>query len=271
MNVVVLMGGLGNQLFQFALGLVLEKNGKQVVFDNSWYTRKGSTNPAYLRPYCLDKFQIPPLHFEPIITSNPAIMENKVGFNPGIFQMRNDNNFYGYWQYYSYYTDIFPILRQSLQIKSDFYTPEFLKVADKILDSNSVSVHVRVGDYVDKRKGQFNSLSSKYYFDAIKETEGDLYIFSDDIPWCKQTFDPKYFSRKIFFIDQADYLCFELMRFCQSHIVTNSTFCFWAALLDDNPNKRVICPKHYLGDSEEYSNEYRWPEEWIKIEDYKNV
>jgi hypothetical protein len=65
-----------------------------------------------------------------------------------------------------------------------------------------------------------------------------------------------------------DYLAFELMRLCKHNIATNSTFSWWAALMNNNPNKKVICPIHYLGISAEESEQLRYPKEWNKVKDY---
>ena len=120
-----------------------------------------------------------------------------------------------------------------------------------------------------QRKGGYSNLPMKYYFSAIKELKGDLFIFSDDIPWCKNTFIKQYFpNRTITFVDMEDYLCFELMRFCKHNIISNSTYSWWAALLNTYIDKKVIRPKHYLNDSEQLSDTYRYPKEWIKMEDF---
>ena len=58
------------------------------------------------------------------------------------------------------------------------------------------------------------------------------------------------------------------MRFCKHQIIPNSTFSWWAALLNDYQGKIVIRPKHFLGRTEKESDEYHYPKHWIKIEDY---
>lgn len=261
------MGGLGNQMFQYSFGKVLRLFGKEVAYDISWY-EVTTAHSQYPRPFRLDKFQVVGLNTHPFMSDNPIVYGEKVGYNLGLFDLKSDNNFDGYWQYFGYYDKILPILRKEFQLKTETYTDKFLKLADKIFNSTSVSVHVRRGDYQLHRAGAFRDLPAKYYFTAIKEVEGDLFIFSDDIPWCKQTFKQEYFSRKITFVDVEDYLAFELMKFCKHNIITNSTFSWWAAFLNENVGKKVICPIHYLGDEIEYSDQYRYPKEWIKIEDY---
>jgi hypothetical protein len=268
MNIVKIYGGMGNQMFQYSFGRVLEEYGRDVAYDTSWYNTKAATDPAYLRFFRLDKFQITNLKLHPFISKNSFVYERRVGYNLNLFQLRNDNNFQGYWQYYSYYERIMPFLRKEFQLRTEVYTDEFLKLADIIMDTNSVSVHVRRGDYLLNRKGIFHDLPAKYYFNAIRETEGDLFIFSDDILWCKETFKKEYFDRKITFVDVEDYLALELMKFCKHNILSNSTFGMWAALLNENPGRKVYCPTRFLGDELGFSDQYRYPKDWIKINDY---
>lgn len=265
MNVVKLMGGLGNQLFQYAFGRMLQECGKDTAYDISSCETGRHLHSAYPRPYRLDKFQITNLKVSTFIVGNPIVLDHRVGCNLDLFKLQN-HNFEGYWQYLDYYIQSLPIFQQEFQLKSEVYTEEFLKLVDVILDTNSVSVHVRRGDY-QTHKGVFRDLPAKYYFNAITQVKGDLFIFSDDIPWCKEIFKKEYFrGREITFVDLEDYLCLELMKFCKSNIITNSTFSWWAAFLNDNLEKIVICPKHWLGDQE--IDTIHYPLSWIKSEDY---
>jgi hypothetical protein len=266
-NVIKFCGGIGNQMFQYAFGKVLSVSGKDVAYDISWYT-EGRTKMQYPRPFRLPMFQIPQLNIQPINHDNPIIYEKNVLYKLGLFNMKNDNNFDGYWQYYTYYEKILPILQKEFQLRSDFYTEDFMKMAERIMDCNSTSMHVRRGDYQVHRKGSFRDLPARYYFDAMKEVEGDLFIFSDDIPWCRETFKQSYFKRKLTFVDMEDYLCFELQRLCKNNIITNSTFSWWSAVLNENPYKVVVRPLTFQGDTIDNSNNLRYPKEWIKIEDY---
>jgi hypothetical protein len=269
MNVVKMRGGIGNQMFQYAFGKVLTYAGKMVCYDTTWYVPHRVEFAEHPRPFRLERFQVTSLHIHPFESKNATVYEKRVGYNPKVFDLVNDNNFDGYWQYYDYYEKILPVLREEFQLQSCHYTEKFMEMAELIWSTESVSVHVRRGDYLKQRAGGYSNLPAKYYFLAIKELKGDLFIFSDDIPWCKSTFVKQYFpNRKITFVDMEDYLCFELMRFCKHHIISNSTYSWWAAVLNAYADKKVIRPKHYLNESEQISDTYRYPQGWIKVEDF---
>lgn len=269
MNVVKMRGGIGNQMFQYAFGKMLLLNNKSVAYDISWYIPRRTEQSQYPRPFRLPLFKVTSLDVCDFVPANPVVYEKKVGYNPKLFGLRNENNFDGYWQYYSYYEQIIPMLHTEFQLLTDCYTDAFMKMAERVWNCESVAVHVRRGDYTVQRKGGYGNLPMRYYFDAIKSIKGDLFFFSDDIGWCKQTFQKGYFpNRQITFVDLPDYLCFELIRFCKHQIIPNSTFSWWAAMLNDYQHKVVLCPKHYPGRTVEESEQYHYPKYWIKIEDY---
>jgi hypothetical protein len=269
MNVIRIYGGIGNQMFQYAFGRAMMENGIEVGFDISWMEERELLKQPYPRPRRLEKFQtkLNIMRFMPAPTVREHYMfgrRGEIGFDLGLLKMDN-YNFDGYWQYLSYFEHLLPELKEELRLKPEVYTDEFLELRNKIRNCESVSVHVRRGDYLT-HKGNFRDLVFRYYFDAISLTEGDLFIFSDDIPWCKRNFIPDFFDRNITFIHLEDYLDFELMRECKTNITTNSTFSYWAALLNDNPDKKVICPQYWL--MERDINDLHYPKDWIKIEDY---
>ena len=257
MNVIRLMGGLGNQLFQYAFGRVQEENGISVSYENSWYIGKVRKFP---RPYLLGYFDTH-VTFSPFL--HQPMLSQPVNFTPHLVQTKNVN-FDGYWQYLPYFKDILPILRKEFLLKPEFHTEQYNQLKQDILSTNSVSLHIRRGDYLT-HKGVFRDLKFEYYYNALKNTDGDLFIFSDDIPWCKEKFKKEYFSRNITFVELTDYLSFELMKHCKMHIISNSTFSYWAAILSGNP---TICPQHWLGDKEIDTVELHYPKEWVKTEDY---
>jgi len=257
MNVIEICGGIGNQLFQYAFGQVQKANGIDVNFNTKWY--RHSQEPP--RPYRLDKFCTD-------IKTSPFLNQRTIreGHEFDLNYLKEKNcNFKGYWQYLNYCKNILHILRKELHVREKYYTKEFLDLRKQIIENPSVSIHVRRTDYI-KRIG-FGVLPLSYYFKALRMVEGDIYIFSDDIQWCEDNFKEDYFLRKITFVHSEDYLDFELMRSCTHHILANSTFGWWASILDDDHKKIVVTPPGWLALDRMQVNgrEGNLPEHWIKL------
>jgi len=97
---------------------------------------------------------------------------------------------------------------------------------------------------------------------------GNIFIFSDDIEWCKLAFLQDYFDYNVYFIDSEDYLDFELMKSCKYNIISHSSYSWWAAILNNHPEKIVIAPQKFLVRKEDrkfYDNKIHYPLNWIKI------
>jgi len=262
MNVIELCGGIGNQMFQYAFGRTQQENGIEVKYSTRWYRKM--QNPP--RPYRLDKFHTDIKH---CLFLHQHTIREKHRFDIRYLRT-SDCNFKGYWQYLDYFKGILDTLQNEFYVQKKYYTPEFERLRAQIIKNPSVSLHVRRGDYVN-RKG-FGALPLSYYFKALEKIDKDVtvYVFSDDIPWCKSVFKTDYFSRKFIFVHLEDYLDFELMRVCDSHILANSTFGYLAAILDDAPEKIVVCPPGWLviGGIPTEDRDKNIPKHWIKIEDY---
>jgi hypothetical protein len=243
MNIIRLMGGIGNQMYGYALGRVFTERGIDVAYDLSWFKQTHDT----FRPYNMDKFKTN-IKICGFVTL-PIKEEEK--FDPGIFSLDN-YALVGYWQHPEYYTEILPQLRNEFQVRDELKTPEYYQMSEKIISGDSVAVHVRRGDYGPK-------LCEAYYTDAIARTKGDLFIFSEDMPWCRETF--RKLDRNTTYVEMEDYLLFELIRLCKTKIICNSTFSYWAAMLGDG---EVYCPNHWIGNGTATALK-----DWIQLEDYR--
>jgi len=260
MNVVKIYGGLGNQLFQYAFGKVQALNGIDVSYDITNYDIPN--NPP--RPFVLDKFNIT-LPIQSFIKEQETIKETKYKFDLTYLNKQNCN-FYGYWQYLPYYNTnvVYEALKIGFSIKENYITNSYLSWLEKVKKSKSISLHVRRGDYIHKGVEKFPLMPFSYYYELLNiEKEGVIFIFSDDLDWCKKVFNQDYFKRKVYFVDLPDYLCFELVKNCNINILANSTFLYWAAMFNLNKDKKVYCPKYWLGDT--HIDENRYPKDWIKI------
>jgi hypothetical protein len=254
MNVIKLCGGLGNQLFQYAFGKAQMINGINVCFDNSWYTTHSSANP--LRLYLLDKFQIE----LKLSNKQPGKTISEKGYDLSLLH-KDGYNFNGYWQYPAYSEKILPILRKEYCVRKELFTREFLCLREKIImDDKSVAIHVRRGDYLYLEG--FPSQPFEYYQKAMEKLNGNFYVFSDDMNWCKENF------KGVQFIHLNEYFDFELMKLCTHNIASRSSFSWWAAHLNSNPNKVVIIPKQQLEckvrmKAVDKESEVFDPKEWI--------
>ena len=255
MNVIKLMGGLGNQLYQYAFGQVQKANGIEVCYDRTWFDHKHS---GAIRDFNLDKFDID-IAYTPFLNQQ-EIHETK--YEPILLTIDNCN-FWGYWQYLSYYTPILKALQATLNIRHTLYTPEYRKLLKQAENSQITGIHVRRGDYLTTRG--FSVLPFSYYLRALQETKSDLiYIFSDDLEWCRKAFKPYYFKREIVFIDLPDFLAWDLLKNCQNIVMANSSFSQWAGFLNTNKDKKIFYSSEITMEGEEIRQKH-FPKEWIKI------
>ena len=270
-------GGLGNQLFQYAMGrsLCIENKIACLLLNTESYNRE-SLN----RTFALAKLQIKGT----IITSNSVkkIFRQQTKLNKiftalglhkdirkddfSIQQLKTKNTGFltsvsGYWQSDFYFKNIRQILLKE-------FTPIHLpELPYWVAEKNTIAVHVRRTDYLTENRYGF--LGEDYYKDAMgilnEKMEDPLFVFfSDDITWCKETFIN---SKTIFFEDEnwtEDYLQLHLISRCAHQVIANSSFSWWGAWLNTNPDKIVIRPgKPFKEEGLLYESHY--PQEWITV------
>ncbi|MDD3859055.1 MAG: alpha-1,2-fucosyltransferase [Bacteroidales bacterium] len=293
MIIVDIQGGLGNQLFNYAIGrkISIVKNIK-LKLDTSRYNN-------YFRPYQLDKFKI-----NAEIANEKEISRTRdgngiKGINKIVFKLRRrilpyylkpyvidkkcyydfrvlkcwDNSYLaGLWQTEKYFQDIRDLLLKEITVKEDLDAFN-LDIIKKMQSVNSVSVHIRRGDYItcEKDANNIGSVSNEYYENAINyflEKYNDIvfFVFSDEIAWVKDNMNLP--ENTIFLnhnqINNKDYLDMILFSKCKFHIIANSTFSWWGAWLCTNPDKEVIAPKIWWK-SESYNDIDVVPESWIRM------
>ncbi len=145
------------------------------------------------------------------------------------------------------------------------------KKSEIILNSDSVSLHIRRGDYAkDKKTNAYHGLLSlQYYHNAISKMSNivnkpQFFIFSDDIKWVKENF--KIAFPAIFILNSNDkaYEDLFLMTLCKNHIIANSSFSWWGAWLCTNPSKIVYAPKQWLAVNNHQTSDLI-PKDWHRI------
>ena len=171
----------------------------------------------------------------------------------------------GYWQSEKYFKNAEGLIRQKLSFPeiTDAVNKETLQ---RIQSSNSVSLHVRRGDYLTD--GRACTLGLNYYNAAIshlKEKTKDLvfYVFSDDIEWARQNVR----EASTVFINgnkgDKSYIDMQLMSACKHNIIANSSFSWWAAWLNNNASKIVIAPQIWMPDMKNTRDLI--PESWVQL------
>lgn len=285
MVIVKILGGLGNQMFQYAYAKSLEQNGYIVKIDISGF------KDYVLQKYGLDKYnidlQISQKHENDKIYKNTlfykilrkisvnlssSIKEKDLRFNNKLLNIKDNSYIYGYFQSEKYFKDIREIILKQFTINQEF--SDYAKdIEKKILNSqNSCSIHIRRGDYVTNNNILIHGMCSiEYYKKSMKYLENKIanisyFIFSDDIEWVKNNLPIQngiYIDSKEKRIPHEDIY---LMSLCNHNIIANSTFSWWSGWLNQNKNKIVIAPKIWFADKklQEQSKDIVC-QEWIKI------
>ncbi len=282
------MGGLGNQMFQYAAARSLSlKRGIpfSVTFDDPY--------KFVARKYALDIFQLD-LNFAGmddlrkyapktglkrkifrLLGKNPDsfLFQEKeyYVFDPAFFDVDSHAYLRGFWQSYLHFEDIRAALLNDFGFKQPLSgkNKEWAKLAS---ESNSISIHVRRGDYVSVAQANKSHgvIEVPYYEQAIKAVsqrveQARFFVFSDDMPWVRENL--KLPADTVFVEGNDGEAAFEdmrLMTHCKHNIIANSSFSWWGAWLNQHPDKLVVAPNQWTT-SAELKNITLAPAEWIII------
>ena len=195
--------------------------------------------------------------------------EQKFNFDDTILNLC-DGYFEWYFQSEKYFIDNEDIIRGDFNFKLQ-PSEENIKIIELIEASNSISLHIRRGDYISNPNNAFyNTCDLEYYKKAIslmcEKTENPIFfVFSDDMAWTKANLDTNHLTYYVDVNDnQHNYEDMRLMSQCKHNIIANSSFSWWWAWLNQNPDKIVIAPDRWFVSSKiDYSDVV--PDSWIKI------
>jgi len=232
------LAGLGNQMFTVAttIALALDNNDEAVFPDikrRDWY---GNYIDNIFRNLKVD-----------VDKSFVRCMFQESSWNYKEIPYSPDLCLNGYFQSEKYFKHRRKEILETFKVPDDmlFYlNKEYKEILQK---DNTVAVHIRRGDYLTPRLSQYHYAQKPDYYERAMDSFGDDFhfvFFSDDIDWCKETF-----SRKgIYFVEgEEDVVDLYLMSMMKHNIIANSTFSWWGAWMNQNPNKRVIAPKKWYG------------------------
>lgn len=290
MKIVKILGGLGNQMFQYALYIALKEhfphetvmidtscfngyplhNGYELdnvfLLDSDIATWKDIVKVAYPYPnyrcWQVGKYILP--------KRKTMCMESKdFALDRSVLSQNGDRYFDGYWQHEEYFAFVREKVLKTFSFPQEVseQNRDIVKIA---LAENSVSVYVRRRDYVNHPF--FKGLCGiDYYKRAIaycqERVEPSLYcIFSNDIAWCSKELSSCVPSDKVVYIDwntgRDSYVDMQIMSLCKHNVIANSSFSWWGAWLNRNPRKVVVAPKRWMNIK---MAKDPIPNEWIRI------
>ena len=253
-----LAGRLGNLLFEIAAGASLAKR-MNVPFKA--LTCSSINMPEYVKPFRQSILRN--IDFSDIYPENQKIcLESDFTYQP--LPEEKDLLLKGYFQSEKYFDEELVKHLFEIDIENETYIQ---KKYGHILQLNPVAINVRRGDYL--RLEYMHPVCRMSYFSKAMthfEEETPFLIISDDIVWCKKHFK----GNNLYFIDDEPPLIdLYLQSMCAHNIISNSTFSWWGAWLNPNPDKKVIFPSPWFGLSvkkkEEYDTKDLWPDSWISV------
>lgn len=278
MIVLHLSGGLGNQMFQYAFGrATANRLGVELVLDLSDPTlsihqgvelnrvfgiqvKVATESDLYAvlgwqRPKIVRKV-VKKLGFTSVVAKH-WVEEPHFQFSSKMLHVPDKTYLSGYWQSEKYFEDAIECIRDEFKFSQ---SPTALNkvLAQEIANSETtaISLHVRRGDYVHNQvvSQVHGSCSLAYYRTAaqyvMQRVENPLfYIFSDDMDWVRSHLEMP-FPHKLIAHNRGEssYEDMRLMSLCQHHIIANSSFSWWGAWLNSNPEKIVVAPKNWFVD-----------------------
>jgi glycosyl transferase family 11 len=278
MVIVQLKGGMGNQMFQYALGRCLAE-GRRVplALDTSLLSNRIPCGRKF-NEYALGAFPVAariakkedlPLYPEThsigsrfwrmahVVRVRLAgfryVRERRYSFDPNILKQPDGIYLDGYWQSERYFASVESIIRHDLALQRTLAEPAE-NLRKKISSTESVCIHVRRGDYL-QHLSHHGVVGAEYIQNAVKLLDSRLgrprfYVFSDDIPWCREhlRLDAEHCFVTPENAGRDDIEHFRLMTLCRHFIISNSTFSWWAAWLSQSSNKIVIAPRQWHAD-----------------------
>jgi len=283
--ITALTGGLGNQMFQYAVGRALSaRHDVPLQLD----IRGLAQDP--LRRYALAPFHISAalataaemprelgrigrrLHRLPRwLTGNRRFVEQGFRFDPSVNRLKPPVHLAGNWQSEKYFADQAGLIRAEFQLREPL-TADRQAIASDMADRAAVSVHVRRGDYANDpaTNAYHGTCEPEWYAQAQQMIEQQVpapayLVFSDDPDWARANLPSLANARFVEpSTDGRDEQDMHLMSLCHHHIIANSSFSWWGAWLNPRPDKVVIGPRQWFR-SGKHDTRDLLPQDWIRL------
>ena len=273
-----MVGGLGNQMFQYAFARTLSlRHNTPLKIDLSFLKNRNMGPNFVYRNYELDIFNVIEdfdFTFENCIRAEEPFCSKylqEIVDSIGVYQIDKDIMIDGYWQSVKYFAEFESVIKSDFTFKSlvgDSNDDKIKSMLNDIRMTNSVMLNIRRTDFLNT---DFHGVMGLEYINKsteLLESKIDnpkYFIFSDDIEWCKENIklNNMVIVNHSYKGDRFSYYL-QLMKECKNFIIPNSSFAWWSAWLSDSPNKIVIAPKRWLTD-ETIDTSDLIPSDWIRI------
>lgn len=289
MKIIRMEGGLGNQMFQYAFTRsIAASTGDEVALDLAGLITPNDTQRTYrLKEVFGIEVRLATSEESALFQrglKNPRLLalkhalrpsapvyvrERSGSFEPSALKVRGNAYFRGNWQSERYFDRVQEEIRKTFS-RFPRLSGAALEIKSEI-DESSLSLHVRRGDYVTHKDAAavIGAQSAEYYKRALDKALAGMdrpriFVFSDDVPWVKETLDLPISTRYVSGSGAADWEEMHLMSLCRRHVISNSSFSWWGAWLDERPDKLVIAPKPWFREPR-LENKYICPSSWIRI------
>ena len=292
MKIVNILGGLGNQMFQYALAVALKAKhpDEKILIDSSGFRGYPLHNGYELTRifdiqiqeatimeqsklfYPLRNYRMWQIGRRILPRRKSVIYDAaNMAFVPGIVNYQDAAYYLGYWQTEKYFKDIRPKILEAFRFPALMDGSRNAAFAVKMSKMACVvSVHVRRGDYTKIANTQ-GICTLDYYKEALRQllsnvTPDMFVVFSDDTEWSRENLNDYFANTPVTYVDwnkgSDSFRDMQLMSLCHHNIIANSSFSWWGAWLNQNPDKIVIVPSRWMNDG-------GWPDmipdNWYKI------
>ena len=293
MIIVKLMGGLGNQLFQYALAkhIAVCRNTELKVDISLFKTYKlhnYSLEPFNLEQKFANRNEIASLTLDnysytrrainrlfnkPPIPASTYIKEKHFHFDAEILSLPDNVYLEGYWQSEKYFLGIRDIIHNDFTIVKQPSKKNY-ELGNTIKSCEAISIHIRRGSYLLSEHITSHGVCPLDYYHrcverlTIQVNNPHFYIFSDDPEWTKENLQLSFPVTYVSHNDaENDFEDLRLMSFCKHHIIANSTFSWWSAWLSSNSGKIVCAPRQWFGKERQSTRNMNdlLPPNWIVL------
>ena len=290
MKIIKIIGGLGNQMFQYALAIALQQQYKdeEIRLDLNCFRgynkhqgylldeifgrrfRAASLQEVARLAWPYPHYQLWRVGSRVLPRRQTMVCEPADGsFSPDVLTLEGNRYYDGYWQDERYFKAYRKEIVEAFKF-SPFVGDGNRHVENMLRNERFASLHVRRGDYLNDALYQ-NTCGIDYYQRAISQMNAMAnpscyFIFSDDIAWCKTHIEPLCEGHRPYYIDwnkgKEAYRDMQLMALCKYHIIANSSFSWWGAWLNDAEDGITIAPQQWYSRGNKPSPA---SESWIKV------